>query len=395
VAVGVTFIILAIVASARAEEAEYRGPKIGQEVLLRSPQTELKVGSKVAATGAAHRLYRVIHIRGDWIWIVAGDVRGWVRQDDVVTFEEAMKDYDQRISTSPHEAGWAYFQRGNLWLHKNEGAKAVADFNEALAQSPNDSAIIHNRGLAWTELKDYHRAIVDFTEALRLDPKYAWAYEDRGRAWAELGAQDYAVADFTAALQLDPNAARALLGRGLAYLESRQPDAAITDLTEALRLNPKLARAYTGRGLAWKARQEFEHAVDDLEKALALAPNDSDAHATLATIRATCPDERYRDGQRAFQAACRAYAIHGKRCPQCLDTLAAAYAECGDFPRAVTWQSKALAALSEGDAERSSFDARLALYRDNKPFRDGPATATPPSTIAVAPAAPEADRGAR
>jgi tetratricopeptide (TPR) repeat protein len=393
--VGLMMGLLAVPGSARAEEPEYKGPKIGNEVLLRSPQTDLKVGSRVAATGSAHRLYRVVHIRGDWLWIVAGDVSGWVRQDDVVTFDEAMEDYDQRISTTPHEAGWAYFQRGNLWLHKNEGARAVADFNEALAQSPNDSAIIHNRGLAWTELKDFNRAIADFTEALRLDPKYAWAYEDRGRAWAELGAHDYAVMDFTAALQLDPTAARALLGRGLAYVETGQPDAAITDLTEAVRLNPKLARAYTGRGLACKAKQEFQQALEDLEKALALAPQDADAQAALATIRATCPDERYRNGRLAYEAATRAYALHGKNCPRCLDTLAAAYAEYGDFPRAVAWETKAIAALAEGDSERSAFDARLALYKANKPFRDGPGAAAPAGTIAVAPAPAEADPAAR
>jgi tetratricopeptide (TPR) repeat protein len=391
--VGITIGLLAAVGSARAEEAEYNGPKIGNEVLLRSPQTELKVGSQVVATGAAHRLYRVVHIRGDWLWIVAGDVGGWVRQGEVVTFEQAMEEYDRRIASAPHEAGWAFFQRGNLWLHKNEGARAIADFNEALAHSKNDSAIIHNRGLAWTQLKDYNRAVADFTEAIRLDPKYAWAYEDRGRAWAELGAHPYAIADFTAALQLDPNAARALLGRGLAYVESGQPDAAIADLTEAVRLNPKLARAYTGRGLAWKAKQEFEHALEDLEKAIALAPQDADAQSALATIRATCPDDRYRNGRLAYEAATRAYAVHGKNCPHCLDTLAAAYAEFGDFPHAVAWQTKAIAALPEGDAQRSSFDARLALYKASKPFREGPAA--PAGTIAVAPAPAEGDPAAR
>ena len=144
-----------------------------------------------------------------------------------------------------------------------------------------------------------------------------------------------------------------------------------------MRLDPKLARAYTGRGVAWKAKHEYQHAIDDLNEAIRLAPNDADAHGALATIRATCPDDRYRDGSLAFAAATRAYQLHGKTCAHCLDTLGAAYAEAGDFPRAVTWQTKALAALPEGDTERDSFDARLALYRDNKPYRDLPARVRP------------------
>jgi len=202
---------------------------------------------------------------------------------------------------------------------------------------------------------------------------------------------DGAIADFTAELQLDPTAAPAFLGRGLAFVETGQPDWAIADLTEALRLDPRLARAYTGRGVAWKAKHEYQHAIDDLNEAIRLAPNDADAHSALATIRATCPDDRYRDGSLAFANATRAYQLHGKTCAHCLDTLGAAYAEAGDFPRAVTWQTKALAALPEGDAERDSFDARLALYRDNKPYRDQPGAGSADS-IAVGPSEPNGAR---
>jgi tetratricopeptide (TPR) repeat protein len=392
-AIGVLMILCALPAAAAEVPAEPEALEVGTEVLLRSPQTELKVGPKVVATGAAHRLYHVALIRGEWVWIVAGDVRGWVRPDEVVTFREAMADYDRRIGECPHAAGWAYFQRGNLWLHKREGALAVADFNEALAQSPNDSAILHNRGLAWGLIGEHNQAIADFTEALRLDPNYGWAYEDRGRSWATLGASENAIADFTAAIQLDRHASRALLGRGLAFVETGQPELAIADLTEALRLNANLARAYTARGLAWKARHDYDRALEDLDKAVAMAPNDADAHGALATIRATCPDARFRNGQAAYEAATRAYLIHGKRCPHCLDTLAAAYAECGDFPRAHQWERKAIAALPEGDAERGSFEARLALYRNNEPFRE--VTPTSPDALAVAPAPADGESGAQ
>ncbi len=389
-AVRLTMGLLAFVASARAASAQTDRLGIGAEVVLDSPETELKVGSQVVATGAAHRLYQVGHIWGDWLWVVAGEVKGWVPKDRVVAFSQAMGEYDQRIARAPHEAGAAYFNRGNLWLHKREWARAINDFTESLKQSPKDPYILHNRGLAWLQLKEYNGAIADFTAAIELDPNYAWAYEDRGRAWAAAGVYDGAIADFTAALQLDPTAAPAYLGRGLAFVETGQPDRAIADLTEALRLDSKLARAHTGRGVAWKAKYEYQHAIDDLTEAIRLAPNDADAHSALATIRATCPDDRYRDGSLAFADATRAYQLHGKTCAHCLDTLGAAYAEAGDFPRAVAWQAKALAALPESDPDRDSFDARLALYSDNKPYRDLPAQAAT-SAIAVGPSKPASE----
>ena len=50
-----------------------------------------------------------------------------------------------------------------------------------------------------------------------------------------------------------------------------------------------------------------------------------------------------------------------------LDTLAAAHAECGEFTKAAEWQKKAhdLAPASQ----KAEFQARLQLYRAEKPYR--------------------------
>ena len=53
-----------------------------------------------------------------------------------------------------------------------------------------------------------------------------------------------------------------------------------------------------------------------------------------------------------------------------LDTLAAAHAEAGNFAQAVKYQEKAvrMAPLRV----RKKFQARLVLYRQNKPYREPP-----------------------
>jgi hypothetical protein len=50
------------------------------------------------------------------------------------------------------------------------------------------------------------------------------------------------------------------------------------------------------------------------------------------------------------------------------DTLAAAYAEAGDFMTAVEWQEKAQALYAD-PADKQKGAERLALYRDRKPYR--------------------------
>ena len=55
-----------------------------------------------------------------------------------------------------------------------------------------------------------------------------------------------------------------------------------------------------------------------------------------------------------------------------VDTLAAAYAETGDYQRAIKTQTAAISLLEiEGSAEwLDDFNKRLGLYRDKKPWRD-------------------------
>jgi tetratricopeptide (TPR) repeat protein len=339
-------------------------------VVLVSPETELKLGPKVVATGSPHRLYRVERVVGGALLLVSGDVKGWVDQDEVITWDEAMADYDRRIANDPHGAPWAYFQRGNLWLDKREWARAAADYSAVLHQLPKDQNAYHNRGLAWLQLKQYQWALSDLSAALQLDPNDLWLYVDRGLAWTEIGSFDRALADYSAALQLKPDEPKALEGRGLASLRLGQVDLAIADLTEALRLNPRLARAYTLRATARKAKGDYQHALDDLAEAVRLVPADADAYSVLAAIWATCPDPRYRDGQRAYEAARRAYDLHDQPCAACLDTLAAAYAEAGDFTAAVKWQNKAIAAVGEGADEAKPLADRLALYRAGTPYHE-------------------------
>jgi hypothetical protein len=51
-----------------------------------------------------------------------------------------------------------------------------------------------------------------------------------------------------------------------------------------------------------------------------------------------------------------------------LDTLAAAYAEAGNFKDAIAYQKKAIAIA--GDTADEGYQQRLALYRSGQPFRN-------------------------
>ena len=108
-----------------------------------------------------------------------------------------------------------------------------------------------------------------------------------------------------------------------------------------------------------------------LIKALKTDPKNRYAMNFLAWILATCPEGKYRDGERTMALAKSAVKIEAD--PINLDTLAAAWAETGRFEEAVTTQKKAVALAKEADYGKElmgQYMERLNSYRYHMPWRD-------------------------
>jgi Tfp pilus assembly protein PilF len=168
---------------------------------------------------------------------------------------------------------------------------------------------------------------------------------------------------FQRRVQANPMDTWALYMRGLSRLQKGELDAAIQDLDECIRLAPTVAAGFITRGVAWKRKKEYARALRDYDEAIRLDPKSANSHNNRAWLWATCPDAKYRDGKRAVESAKRAIELYKNSFT--MGTLAAAYAEAGDFAQAVRWQVEAV-----NSNDDDVFRQRLELYRKRMPYRE-------------------------
>ena len=194
------------------------------------------------------------------------------------------------------------------------------------------------------------------------------AYNNRGIAQGKLRQHDAALADFEISLNLDPAYADALHNRAVEFARFGQLREALEDLSAAINLKPH-ADFYRSRGVVHENLGFFAQAIDDYSQAAKMDPDDFASRNSMAWILATAPKADLRKGKRAVQAAQEALNLQDS--PSHRDTLAAAYAEAGDFSSAVEIQKEAIGMLRDLGAKDAvqDFERRLSLYQQGQPYR--------------------------
>jgi tetratricopeptide (TPR) repeat protein len=262
---------------------------------------------------------------------------------------------------APGAAASEYHRRGVAHVAAGRHAEAVAAFSLCLDHDPTPAASWFHRGCAYLNASDHARALADFDEAIRRDAGPARFHFYRGAARHALGDFAGAVADYTAVLERYPDDRPARLARGRAHARLERWATAVADFDEVLRHDPGHAAALADRCRALGQLGRHAAARADARRAVELRPNDVMILNQLAWLLATCPDDGARNGSEAVTVATRAAELSQWRDAAVLDTLAAAYAECGEFGEAVRWAEAALVRAPAEEVE--AIAERLATFR--------------------------------
>ena len=174
----------------------------------------------------------------------------------------------------------------------------------------------------------------------------------------------------TLAVTKDNPVAHYTLGNGL--LQRGQVEEAMAQFQKALEIKPDYTEAHNNLGCAFLRKGQVNKAMAHFQKALELQPNNVEVQNNLAWVLATAPNASLRNGVKAVGLAQQAKQLSGGQRPAIIGTLAAAYAEAGRFPEAVTTARQTLQ-LATGQTSPAAVDAlrtQIGLYQAGLPFRD-------------------------
>jgi tetratricopeptide (TPR) repeat protein len=258
------------------------------------------------------------------------------------------------------------FNRGRAAIEKGDYDQAIVEYDAAIRVNPNVGEAFFNRAVSYSRKKDWGRAVSDYTSAIKLKQN---AFSSRGYAHIQLGRYTLALEDFAEAIRREPALARLYVNRAWLLEQKNDVSGAISDLSEAIRLEPQVASHHTIRAHYRHSCGDYAGALADDYEAIRLDPNHVRAHNGVAWILATCPEDNCRNGEEALQHALKAVELGEGENLAYTGTLAAAYAEAGNYEAAILLAKKF---LDSNPPEENIEPARLRLrlYEQGKPYRE-------------------------
>lgn len=252
---------------------------------------------------------------------------------------QAMKTLNDAIVAHPKEPR-LFFLRSGVQLRRKDFERALADARAARDVAPDDPQFASAYANTFLMCDRTHLARDEATTALKRFPQYGNLYGIRGRANLAIGRTDEATTDALRYLQFAPTSSQPHLLLARCRVASKRYGEAMLDyLTSA-----EFARK--------------ERVPGECER----------VWAELSRLLSRCPDDAVRDGAQALKLAQEAQNSLLRPSDE-MDTLASAYAELGQFNKAVEAQQQAVN-WAKNSPDFKPLSERLELYKQGKPYRE-------------------------
>ena len=260
---------------------------------------------------------------------------------------------------------------GTILRQRNERQLALGHFQRSYDLAPNNPEAARNVGLSYLEFQQPHLALPYLEQAARIHPRDLQNARDLSRALLQVGRPADAIDKLKDVLALDPNDGKSHMLMASALLTQGHYDEAKSHLHETLALQSDDIEAQTQLANLSLQLHQYGEAAELLRQIVARRPDDPDALKNYAWLLATAPEANLRNGARAVELAERARASSPQN-PFIQATLAAAYAEAGDFQRARITAEMALQFADQNNlgALANLLRQEIGLFENSQPYRD-------------------------
>jgi tetratricopeptide (TPR) repeat protein len=324
---------------------------------------------------------------------------------DVGRTADADRVFDEALALDPEDP-MVLGNLGNRSLRGGKVDEALAFYQRALQFKSNEPRLHFNAGRAFAMKGEFTNAMGHYDRALELNPSYLDARLELGNVMMALGKTAAAIEHYNRVLKLRPDHAAARYNLGQIAIREGRWTEAVEHLSEAVRTQTNFAAAHRQLAVALQRSGQPGKARQSLESAIAARPTNAVLHAELGLLLAQSGEPKeaisaYRKAielnQEMFEAAnnlawllathpevlngpeavrLAEYAVErgGKGHAFLLGTLAAAYAEAGQFPDAIKTAEEAIElAKKNGQEELARKNIELlAAYREGRPWREEP-----------------------
>ncbi len=285
-------------------------------------------------------------------------------------YDLALEHVAKAIELEP-ESSLNFTLRARIHEEQGEVDKALADLDQAIKVNPTDVVALMSRATMHLRKDNLKEARADVDRVLQINATLTRAILLRSVISAAEGRVLDAIADVQTLLRHDPNNVELRLQLASYYVADQRPRKGISILNTILEKDKENWQALRARGDARLSIGQHAEAVQDYNAALKQAADNDGVLNNLAWVLATSPKDEVRDGQRAIELATKACEVTNYEMPHILSTLAAGYAETGDFEKAIHWSTKAVELGREKLKDQlEQLEAELKSYQDGKPFRE-------------------------
>src|SRR6266480_4676562 len=280
-----------------------------------------------------------------------------------------------RTTLARNPSCWmAHNNLGIVLFQKGNSDEAIDHYRTTLEMQPDFWDADYNLGIALLKKGQVDEAIVHCSKAVTIAPNDPDAQVALGNALLQNERIDDAIVHYQKALSMRPDYFLAQHSLSHAFLEKGEIDAAISHCRAALLIQPENADAHTNLAIALDEKGQTAEAVQNYEKALEISPQSVSALTNLAWLLATCSNASFRNGTKAIELAGEADQLSGGTNTLVLRALAAAYAESGQFGKAIEIARAAMQlARTQGDNSLAgALQQEIALYELALPYRETP-----------------------